>query len=110
MEVLDNVSFVDLFHELLTFALDCSVEVPVVYQYITSVITLVTVRGGKVRTKHMRVWMHLVREAIAEKRVTVKHVQTLEMIADRLTKTLDGADFDFFTNNVLGANKSISGH
>ncbi len=54
--------------------------------------------------------MHLVREAIAEKRVTVKHVQTLEMIADRLTKTLDGADFDFFTNNVLGANKSISGH
>jgi hypothetical protein len=57
------------------------------------------------RTKHMRAQLHLVMETLAQKRVTVKYINTSGMIADGLTKTLDGADFDFFTDHVLGANK-----
>jgi hypothetical protein len=32
------------------------------------------------------------------------------MIADGLTKTLDGSDVDFFVDHVLGTNKSTGGH
>jgi hypothetical protein len=85
------------------------VEVPVVYQDNTLVISLVTVVGVVVRTKHLRDRIHLAKEAINEKRILVRYVQILEMIADRLTKTLEGEDFDFFTNNVLGGNKSTYG-
>jgi hypothetical protein len=53
--------------------------------------------------------MYMVKEAINEKRVMVKCMQTLAMIVNGLTKTLDGADFDFFANNVLGGNKSTAG-
>jgi hypothetical protein len=59
---------------------------------------LVKVGGGKVRSKHSRGRMNLVSEAFNEKRVIVKHIQALEMIADGLFKTLHGADFDFFIN------------
>ncbi len=52
--------------------------------------TLVTVRGGVVRSKHLR-------------------ARISEMIADGLTETLVGEDFDFFADNVLGGNKSTSG-
>ncbi len=71
-------------------------EITVVYQYQDN---------GRVRTKHMRAQLHLVMETLAQKRVTVKYIHTSGMIADGLTKTLDGADFDFFTDHVLGANK-----
>jgi hypothetical protein len=40
----------------------------------------------------------------------VKYVHASGIIADGLTKTLDGPDFDFFVDYVLGKNKSTNGH
>jgi hypothetical protein len=54
--------------------------------------------------------MHVAMEAITEKRIVVKYVHTLSMIADGVTKALDGSDFDFFVDQTLGTNKSTSGH
>jgi hypothetical protein len=76
--LLDNVGFVELFHEFLTFILNCSIEMPTVYQDNTSVISLVTLGGGKVRAKHLRTRMFLVMEAIKEKKLCVKYVHTYE--------------------------------
>jgi hypothetical protein len=60
----------------------------VVYQDNTSVISLITLGGVKVRTKHLRTRMFLVREAIEERKLRVK--------------ILDGIDFDFFVDETLG--------
>jgi hypothetical protein len=68
----DNVGFVELFHEFLLFILNCSVEVPTVHQDNTLVISLVTIRGGKVRTKHLRTRMYLTMEAKQEKKLHIK--------------------------------------
>jgi hypothetical protein len=53
------MTLIELFHELLAFVLNCSVEIPVAYQNKMSVITLVTVGDSMVRTKHMRARMRL---------------------------------------------------
>jgi hypothetical protein len=58
----------------------------------------------------MRTRMHVAMEAITEKRIVVKYVHTSSMIADGVTKALDGSDFDFFVDQTLGTNKSTSGH
>jgi len=105
----DNVGFVELFHEFMSFILNCAVDTPVVYQDNTSVISLVTLGGGKVRTKHLRTRMFLVKEAIEERKFRVRYVHTSQMSADGLTKILDGTDFDFFVGETLGANKSTGG-
>jgi hypothetical protein len=105
----DNFGFVELFHEFLAFVLNCSVQVPTVYQDSTSVISLVTLGGGKVRTKHLRPRMYLTMEALQEQKVCVKYIHTSEMSADGLTKVLHGSDFDFFVDQALGTNKSTGG-
>jgi hypothetical protein len=64
--------------------------------------------GGVTRTKHLRARMCLVKEAMDEKRLIIKHVLTADMIADRLTKALEGNGFDLFAATVLG-HKSTSG-
>jgi hypothetical protein len=97
----DNVGFVELFHEFVSFVLNCKIGTPTVYQDNTSVISLVTIGGGVMRTKHLRTRMYLVMEALKENRVRVKYVHTSEMFADGLTKVLDGADFDSFANKAL---------
>jgi hypothetical protein len=104
----DNVGLVELFHEFLGFVLSCTVDVPIVYQDNTSVISLVMIGGGVTRTKHLRARMCLVKEAMDEKRLIIKHVLTADMIADRLTKALEGNGFDLFAATVLG-HKSTSG-
>jgi hypothetical protein len=97
----DNVGFVELFHEFVTFILNCKIEVPMVYQDNTLVISLVTAGGGVMRTKHMRTRMYLVMEMLKEGKIEVKYVHTSEMFADGLTKVLDGTDFDSFANKAL---------
>jgi len=106
----DNVGFVELFHEFLSFILNCYMKVPTVYQDNTSLISLVTLGGGKVRTKHLRTRMYLTMEALQEKKLCVKYIHTSEISADGLTKVLEGSDFDFFVDQALGTNKSTSGH
>jgi hypothetical protein len=97
----NNVGFVELFHELVSFILNCKIGIPMVYQDNTSVILLVTVGGGIMRTNHMRIRMYLVMEALKEGKIKVEYVHTSEMFADGLTKVLDGADFDSFANRAL---------
>jgi hypothetical protein len=106
--LLDNVSLVELFHEFLGFVLNQKIAKPIVYQDNTSVISLVTVGGGVVRTKHLRARMGLVKEAIADNKLGLKHVLTSDMMADGLTKALEGNVFDLFADDVLGP-KSTGG-
>jgi hypothetical protein len=99
---------VELFHEFLGFVLNCKVDIPIVYQDNTSVISLVTIGGRVTRTKHLRARMCLVKEAVDEKKLRIKHVLTADMIADGLSKTLEGNSFDLFVAYVLG-HKSTGG-
>jgi hypothetical protein len=77
----DNVGLVELFNEFLGFVLNSEVRKPIVYQDNTSVISLVTIGGGIVRTKHLRARMCLVKEAISQQKLEIRHVLTADMIA-----------------------------
>ncbi len=77
-------------------------KAPTIYQDSTSVISLVTKGGGVVRTKYLRVRMNLCREAVQEKRINVEYIHTSKMLADGLTKVLEGKEFTSFRNNLLG--------
>jgi hypothetical protein len=50
----------------------------------------------------MRSRKYLVMEALKEKRVIVKYIHTSEMLADGLTKPIDGKDFNFFVDKLMG--------
>ena len=63
---------------------------PVVLQDNASTISLVTVGGGKPRTKHMRVRQNVVLEMHHNGQVRIEHVPTADMVADVLTKPLQG--------------------
>ena len=71
-------------------------------QECTSVIDLVTKGGGVVRTKHMRARMNVGREAILEERIKVVYCHTSRMIANCLTKALEGSAFVTFADLILG--------
>ncbi len=100
----ENLGFVELFEEFLTFVENRGKQAPTIYQDSTSVISLVTKGGVVVRTKHLRVRMNSMKEAIKEKRVKVEHIRTKSMVADGFTKPLEGADFTFFQGAVMGDN------
>jgi hypothetical protein len=104
----DNIGLVELFHEFITFLVSDKVPTPIVYQDSTSVIALVTQGGGVTRTRHLRNRMHLVKEAIDERRLIVHHCKANEMIADGLTKPLESAEFKQFINDLGIFNKSKS--
>jgi hypothetical protein len=44
--------------------------------------------------------MHLVKEAVDEQRLDIRHCNTKNMIADGFTKPLEGVDFKQFINNL----------
>ncbi len=69
MALSDNLGFVELFEEFLTFVENHAKQMPTIYQDSTSAISLVAKGGDVVRTKHLRVRMNLVKEAVKEKRV-----------------------------------------
>ena len=102
MALTDNVGFMELFEEFLSFLLNVKERTPVVYQDCTSVIDLVTKGGGVVQTKHLRAWMNISREAILEERIKVIYCHTSWMIADGLTKALKGSAFTTFADLILG--------
>jgi hypothetical protein len=84
----------------ITFLVSEKLPTPIVYQDSTSVIALVTQGGGVTRTRHLRNRMHLVKEAVDEQRLNVRHCKTKEMIADGRTKPLEGAEFKQFINDL----------
>jgi hypothetical protein len=96
----DNIGLVELFHEFITFLVSDKIPTPIIYQDCTSVITLVTQGGGVTRTRHLRNRMHLVKEAIDERRLIVYHCKASKMIADGLTKLLEGAEFKHFIHDL----------
>jgi hypothetical protein len=72
---------------------------------------MVTKGGGITRTKHMLTRMHLVLEAVNEHRVAIHYINTSGMLADGLTKPIDGKYFDYFVNKILSHDKmSAGGH
>ena len=82
----DNVHFAELFAEFMAFNMNSKYIKPLVYEDCTAVISLVTEGGGLVRTKHLRVRMELVKQALQEERIVLRYVNTKQMLADGLTK------------------------
>jgi len=98
----DNIGFIEMFQEFIEFITNKKLEVPIIYQDSTSVISLVKEGGGVVRTKHLRVRMELCKEALREQRFEIAYMSTGQMIADCLTKALDGQPFLQFVAALLG--------
>lgn len=98
----DHIGFVELFGEFLTFITNTKFVPPVIYQDCTAVIALVTECGGVARTKHLRVRMELCREGLQQNRFQILYTMTHKMIADGLTKPLEGQPFLTFASNMLG--------
>ena len=76
--------------------------VPVVHQDNTSTITLATKGGGKYRTKYMRVRQAYVQEHHQDGSVVIQYLPTGKMLADMLTKPLQGALFKYLARRVTG--------
>jgi hypothetical protein len=105
----DNLANVEVFTEFLEFVLNQKLSVPTVYQDNTSVISLVTSGGGITRTKHLRARMKLVKEAVVDRKmVKVVYMPTERMVADGLTKVLEGLSFIEFAKLVLGKTRPES--
>ncbi len=100
----DNLGLIVLFHEFVSFLVGKTVALPIAYQDSTSVVTLVTKGGGVVRTKHLRVRMHLAKEQLEEKRLKIQHVKAEGMVADGASKPLEGEDYQQFRRVVQGMN------
>jgi hypothetical protein len=98
----DNLGLIVLFHEFVSFLVGKRAALPIAYQDSTSVITLVTKGGGVVRTKHLRVRMHLAKEQLEKKRLLIQHVKAEGMVADGATKPLEGEDYQTFCRVVQG--------
>jgi hypothetical protein len=98
----DNIQFVELFAEFLSFIMNWTVQIPLIYQDCTALISLVTECGGVVRTKHLRVRRELCKESLEQKRFKIKHIHTSKMIANGLSKPLEGTPFLTFASKLLG--------
>ena len=97
-----HIGFVELFAEFLAFITNTKVEPPMIYQDCTAVISLVNECGGVARTKHLRVRMELCHEALQQNKFLIQYVHTLKMIANGLTKALEGKLFLTFASSMLG--------
>jgi hypothetical protein len=98
--LIDNIGLVELFEEFITFLIKDKISTPVIYQDSSSVVTLVTHGGGVTRTRHLRNRMHLAKEAVDMGCLIIKHCKAQLMIADGLTKPLDGSDFVKFVQDL----------
>ena len=77
-------------------------EVPKVFQDNTSTITLVTKGGGQYRSKYMRVRREFVYERAAAGEINVVYMPTERMLADMLTKALQGRVFRYLARRTTG--------
>jgi hypothetical protein len=74
----------------------------VLYQDNRSTITLVETGGGKYRTKYMKVRQAYVTERLGTHELSIAYIHTSRMIADILTKPLQGEQFHRFAQAALG--------
>ncbi len=94
----DNIGFVELYADFFAFIVNEEVQTAIVFQDSTSVISLVTKGGGIIRKKHLHARMNLRKEAVGEKRIKVLY----KMLTDGLTKILEGKDYIFLAEKLLG--------
>jgi len=98
----DNIYFVELFNEFLSFILNRKLERPLIFKDCKAVISLVTEGGGVMRTKHLRVRMEFCKRALQDKKYELHYISTKEMVADGLTKALEGLESTTFAETLLG--------
>ena len=79
-----------------------NIDLPVIFQDNMSTISLVTRGGGKPRNKHLRVRQELIKERISKKEIEIRHTSTCKMLADVLTKPMQGEQFKWMTKRLMG--------
>ena len=75
---------------------------PLTLQDNTSTISLVTKGGGSMRNKHLRSKQAWIRERVQKKELEIRYLGTKMMIADALTKPLQGELFRDHARRLLG--------
>ena len=105
----DNLGFIELFQEFVEFLTGKKVNVPIVFQDCSAVVSLVTLGGGVTRTKHLRARMHLGKEMVDEKRLKVIYKKGDEMLADGFSKPYDPVKHKPFAIELMGIQKSVNG-
>jgi hypothetical protein len=98
----DNLGFVELFQEFAEFLTGKKVNVPIIFQDCSTVVTLVMKGGSIVRTKHLCARMNLGKEMVDHERVHVVYIKAAEMKADGFSKPFDPAEFRKFARMVQG--------
>ena len=73
---------------------------PIIYQDNKSTISLVTKGGGKPRTRHLRARQYAVKEQVDAGEYKIEYMITEVMIADVLTKALQGAKYELFVDSM----------
>ena len=76
-------------------------DLPVIFQDNMSTISMVTAGGGKYRSKHLRVRQCRLKEKIDQGELVIEYMPTGNMIADVLTKPLQGTLFLFMIKKLL---------
>jgi hypothetical protein len=80
--------------------------VPTIMQDNMSTITLVTKGGGKYRNKHLKVRQALIKERVDKSDIKIEYLPTAMMLADTLTKPLQGALFRRMTSGIVNSTKA----
>ena len=68
--------------------------------------SLKTIENGELNTKlkHISIKFHFNRDNILNKRILLKYKQTEEMLADALTKNINGSKMSKFTDKIFYKN------
>jgi hypothetical protein len=103
------LGLVELFQEFVEFITRKKVSTPVVFQDCNAVVSLVTLGGGKLRTKHLRARMHLGKEMVDEKRVLVLYKAEKDMVADGFSKPYDPVKHRVFMERILQGDELYRG-
>jgi hypothetical protein len=82
-------------------------EPPTIYQDNTSAIQLVVYGGGKQTNRHVRARIGSVKDMVDRKEVVIVYKKTDEMVADVLTKPLQGGTLSNFTGVIMGRVRTI---
>jgi hypothetical protein len=79
-----------------------NVRPPLILQDNKSTISMVTQGGGKTRNKHLRARQYLVKARVDAKEAEIAYQQTEKMIADGLTKAIQGDRFKWIIDRIMG--------
>jgi hypothetical protein len=84
-------------------------ETAMIHQDNNSCISLVTTNGGVYRTKYFKVRMARVKELVEEGLITIGYLATSNMLADLLTKPLQGTLFSYLLHRIIGSMRQQHG-